>query len=76
MLSAVEAGAGRTGSTQAMYQSIALVVTLLIAIVSGSVTGKYHSYSWDYPKSVSHRVPTIKFLEFSLIFQRHKVNFP
>ena len=39
-LSGIEAGDGRSASLQAGYQLIALLVTLVIAIATGAITGK------------------------------------
>ena len=38
-LASVEAGEGRTFGTQALYQLVALLVTLAIALVFGALTG-------------------------------------
>ena len=38
-LASVEAGEGRTLGTQALYQLVALLVTLAIALVCGALTG-------------------------------------
>ena len=40
-LSSIEAGEGRSLGMQAVYQLIAMGVTLAIAIVGGAVTGSY-----------------------------------
>lgn len=39
----IKAGLGRTAPEQAGYQILALVVTLIIAIVSGLITGKFYN---------------------------------
>ncbi|KAI0242303.1 hypothetical protein LSAT2_014138 [Lamellibrachia satsuma] len=47
----VDAGVGRTAILQAGYQLTALCTTLLIAVVSGIVTGKLMELSvWDEPR--------------------------
>ena len=44
-LAGVEAGEGRTAGVQAGFQMAALAVTLLIAIISGSLVGMLTSYN-------------------------------
>jgi hypothetical protein len=39
-LSTIKAGEGRSLSMQAAYQAIALGITLVVAIVTGCITGK------------------------------------
>ena len=51
LLPVVEAGEGRTLATQATFQLIGLFATLVLALVTGGVTGKMpiecHRYSLD-----------------------------
>ena len=42
-VNSIEPGLGRTGSQQAGYQIVALLVSLALALVGGLITGKLHS---------------------------------
>lgn len=55
----IKPGLGRTPPEQAGYQILALVVTLIIAIVSGLITGK----------SFFKRIKLIQFLLLTLIYR-------
>ncbi|XP_064104270.1 ammonium transporter Rh type B-like [Macrobrachium nipponense] len=51
-LESLEPGSGWTPNQQALYQSLGLIVTLVIAIISGAITGI--SLSFDRCEPVSH----------------------
>ena len=42
VFSLVEAGSGRSAMTQAMMQSVALTMTLVVAIIGGALTGTFN----------------------------------
>jgi hypothetical protein len=64
-VNSIEPGLGRTGSQQAGYQIVALLVSLALALVGGLITGKLPSYNpafcWKFQEILNSMIERCRF---------------